>query len=206
MPDNDRWIRIKKNTFYLADQTVVETADSYSIAATVTAVIGRYEIHHQKVLAYTSDNALYMQKSFNSLAGIYPNCLYITCTAHLLDLVFEKVLCYNTDVESFINNWKAVFSAPGSRKERYTKFLTEKNIESLNVSKECPRHNTTRWLTWLRAIIWHGERIQYAKEFLLSKRMNFESSRIEHLIELMDASFEVKMQYLEKVSKKWNHL
>ena len=104
------------------------------------------------------------------------------------------------DVESFINGWQTLFSTQGYRKDRYFDFLSEKGIGNTNPRKNCPNPNSTRWTTWLEALIWDGERIDYAREFRLLEKEYTESGRVERLLSILDEDFESKMKYLGGIS------
>ena len=189
-----------KQISFLAEQAVLKKANSYTVSAAITGVIAKYNIDNDKVIGYTSDNAIYMQKSFETLRGIYPKCTYVTCTAHLFNLIFERVMTCNMEVENFIHGWQTLFSTQGYRKERYFDFLSEKGIDNTNPRKNCPKHNSTRWTTWLEALLWHGERIDYAKQFLQLEKEHTESGRVERLLSILDEDFESKIKYLSEVS------
>ena len=52
----------------------------------------------------------------------------------------------------------------------------------------------------MKALIWHGERIDYAREFLLLENEYTESGRVERLLSILDEDFESKIKYLGGIS------
>lgn len=48
-------------------------------------------MHFNDVVAFVTDNAAYMKKCFrDSLRGILPNAVHVTCWAHILSLVGDE--------------------------------------------------------------------------------------------------------------------
>ena len=186
----------RKIVSYLGDQIYADTVDHKIVAAEVMRVINKFDIKHDRVLAYITDNVAYMSKSFTLFSAFFENCLHITCTAHLFDLLFERVRMYATEVHEFMVKWQAYFKNSVNRKKRFAAF-----IESKDLSKaKCPKPCTTRWTPWLKAVLWHDERNRFLDEFLTSEHEESDSVSSKVLLAMLaDGTVERDLQYLGSV-------
>lgn len=58
----------------------------------------------QKVLLFISDAGTYMVKAAKTLKIFYPNVIHITCLAHAVNRVLEKIRELYPDINKLINN------------------------------------------------------------------------------------------------------
>jgi len=74
-------------------------------------------------LRFLSDAAPYMVKTGDSLKVFYPNIVHVTCVAHMLNRVAEKVRELFPNVNKLINNVKKCFLKSPSRIQLYKETL-----------------------------------------------------------------------------------
>jgi hypothetical protein len=63
----------------------------------------------EKFLLFVTDGAPYMIKSGRHLKVFYPKIVHVTCLAHALNLVAEKIRYQYEDVDNLISNVKKIF-------------------------------------------------------------------------------------------------
>ncbi|XP_060837117.1 uncharacterized protein LOC132919483 [Rhopalosiphum padi] len=118
----------------------------------------------EKVLLMLSDAAPYMVKTGQSLKVFYPNLIHVTCAAHMLNRVAEKVREMYPDVNSLINNIKKVFLKAPYHVQVYKELLPDIPLP--------PEPVLTRWGTWLEAAVFNCDHFQGLKKVIeeLSKQ------------------------------------
>jgi hypothetical protein len=79
--------------------------------------------NNEKVLLLLSDAAPYMIKAGKTLNVFFPNMIHITCLAHMLQRIAEKVRELFPNVNTLVNNLKRVFLKAPHRVEVYTDVL-----------------------------------------------------------------------------------
>ncbi|XP_033245103.1 uncharacterized protein LOC117187204 [Drosophila miranda] len=110
-----------------------------------------------KVLLLLTDTAAYMIKAGKNLKVFYPNLIHITCLAHGLNLIAEKVRTSFHVANSFISCVKKIFIKAPLRVRRYKQIL----------NKELPPEPIiTRWGTWLKAASFYADNMEGIKEVL----------------------------------------
>lgn len=101
-----------------------------------------------RVLLLLTDAASYMLKAGKSLKTFYKNVIHVTCMAHALNLIAEKVRDSFPELNSLVNQGKKIFLKAPSRVVVY-KELMEVALP--------PTPVLTRWGTWLSAALFYAE-------------------------------------------------
>lgn len=97
----------------------------------------------EKILLLVTDGAPYMIKAGDALKPFYPNMVHVTCLAHALNLIAEKVrFCYSL-LNSLINNGKKIFLKAPLRVAAFKDLYPDTALP--------PEPVLTRWGTWLEA-------------------------------------------------------
>jgi hypothetical protein len=155
-PDDCKAVLV--NTEFLA------AVSSVSIAQVIIRTLTNANIDFNNVLALVSDNAAYMKKCFtDGLLGLLPNAVHITCWAHILSLVGEEFRSAFELTDNFVGSMKAIFSKAPGRRARYLSHL--RDCAAADVSMP-PNPVVTRWNTWFKAALYHGEHLQYYRTFI----------------------------------------
>jgi hypothetical protein len=110
----------------------------------------------EKFLLFVTDGAPYMIKSGRHLKVFYPKIVHVTCLAHALNLVAEKIRYQYEDVDNLISNVKKIFVKAPLRVEMYKEKLKEMPLP--------PQPILTRWGTWLQAAMFYSEHFDSIKE------------------------------------------
>lgn len=100
-----------------------------------------------KILLFVSDAAPYMVKAGGALKVFYPNMIHVTCVAHALNRVAEKVRDIFPNVNKLLNNGKKMFLKAPHRVAAYKSHL------------DCPlppEPVITRWGTWIEAALFYS--------------------------------------------------
>jgi hypothetical protein len=105
--------------------------------------------HDEKVLLMLSDAAPYMIKTGEALKVFYPNITHVTCLAHMLNRIAEKVREIHPNVNTLINNIKKSFLKLPSRVQMYREELPGVPLP--------PEPVITRWGTWIEAVIFNTD-------------------------------------------------
>jgi len=111
-----------------------------------------------KVLLLLNDAAPYMVKSGDVLKVLYPNLIHVTCLAHGLNRVAEKVRDMFPNVNKFVNNIKKIFLKAPSRVEVYREIMQDIPLPSEPV--------LTRWRTWLEAVVFNSSHFEGLKSVI----------------------------------------
>lgn len=104
---------------------------------------------------FLSDAAPYMVKTGDSLKVFYPNIVHVTCVAHMLNRVAEKVRELFPNVNKLINNVKKCFLKSPSRIQLYKETLPGLPLP--------PEPVITRWGTWIEAVIFNANNYEGIK-------------------------------------------
>lgn len=135
------------------------------------------EINKQKILLFTSDSVAYMLKAGRQLKSRYTQLLHITCFAHGLHRLCEKIRCNFKNVDKLIANVKKVFLKAPSR----IKYFKQK-CPGLQLP---PQPTITRWGTWIDAACYYADHFEDIQEVI--NTLPEESSAIKkakHLLSL----------------------
>jgi len=109
-------------------------------------------IRHPDVLLFLSDAAPYMVKAANCLQAFYPKMVHVTCVAHGLHRVAEKIRGQFPKIDELVSNTKKIFLKAPSRIDL---FKTEAPGIPLP-----PTPILTRWGTWISASMYYCEHIE----------------------------------------------
>ena len=137
-----------------------EPGDSYLVASrqltktnadTVTAFVNNSliqfydgEIFADRVLLLVTDAAPYMVRVGKNLKTIYPNLISVTCIAHAIHRLCEKVRDLFPDINSLVSSSRKIFFKCPARIEIYKQYM------------HCelpPDVVVTRWGTWIEAAV-----------------------------------------------------
>lgn len=114
-------------------------------------------IRFEKVFLLLSDQAAYMMKAGENLKAMFPNLKHISCLAHALNLVAEKIRERNGLTNKLISNMKHIFSKCVRRKIAF-KLVTKLQLP--------PKVCITRWCTWLNAAFYFNTNFDLIKLFV----------------------------------------
>lgn len=115
----------------------------------------------EKVLLLLSDAAPYMIKAGKTLNVFFPNMIHVTCLAHMLQRIAEKVRELFPNVNTLVNNLKKVFLKAPHRVEVYKDVLP-------NVALP-PEPILTRWGTWIEAATFCADNFEQLKIIIIEK-------------------------------------
>lgn len=107
---------------YLLNMAELEATNNLTIAAFVNdslQVLWPDGIKYDRVLLATTDAAPYMKLAFKTLKPLFPKAIHVTCSAHGLHRVAEKVQTEYTDVNLLISSCKKVFLKAPHRKQAF---------------------------------------------------------------------------------------
>ena len=105
-------------------------------------------IKYNDVLLFLSDAAAYMKKAVSNLSAIFPRMIHLTCLAHGLHRIAEKVRDLHPDVDKFISLIKRIFVKANSRKRLFKEIFPDLKLP--------PNPVITRWGTWVEAVEYHA--------------------------------------------------
>lgn len=97
----------------------------------------------EKVLLLCSDAAPYMIKAGKTLNVFFPNLIHITCLAHMIHRLAEKVRELYPNVNTLVGNLKKVFLKAPQRVDVYKEIMPSVPLP--------PEPVLTRWGTWIEA-------------------------------------------------------
>lgn len=97
----------------------------------------------EKVLLLCSDAAPYMIKAGKTLNVFFPNMIHISCLAHMIQRLAEKVREMYPNVNTLVSNLKKVFLKAPQRVDVYKEIMPSVPLP--------PEPVLTRWGTWVEA-------------------------------------------------------
>jgi len=109
-------------------------------------------LRRDDVLLFITDTAPYMIKAARSLDIFFTNMIHLTCLAHGLHRIADKIRKHFPKVDNLISNGKKIFLKALSR---VLFFKTESSDIPLP-----PQPIITRWVTWLEAAIYYSDYFQ----------------------------------------------
>lgn len=113
------------------------------------------ESFFENVLIFISDAAPYMVKSATALQVFYPNLIHVTCLAHGLHRVAEKIREMYVPVNKIISHGKKIFLKSPARVKIYKEMFPNLPLP--------PEPILTRWGTWLKAAIFYAQNFDCIK-------------------------------------------
>lgn len=147
------------------------------------------QLLYEKLHLVISDQASYMIKALSNLkqAGMFPNLKHITCLAHALHRVAEKIREDNDEVNLFISKAKATLRKSSHRQQQF-QIETELALPPIPV--------VTRWGTWLNSVKYYQENYTKIKNFF--EGLQDKSSAIIMVKNLINSpSFQEKLYSLQ---------
>lgn len=195
------------NKSYLAETIFLQNTNNVTVSQSVVRVVTDFGISFDSVRIFCTDNAAYMGKAFrDTLSVIFPNCIHMTCMAHLMNLVCEAFRKPFADVHKFGVQFRKFFSIPGIRKARYLKHL--KDVYPTVAATLAPDPVATRWNSWYEAMTYHNEHFPCYSTFFESEKSIAGSSASANLTWLCTlfsqsaevAGLQVKLAFLSDKS------
>lgn len=108
---------------FLVKCDFVITTDSATMARLVNDTLrmlnANFNANNAKLLV--TDSAEYVRKCGRDLKVFYPSLLHITCLAHLLHRICDRIKDFYTDVNSIISSVRKVFLKAPTRRAEYKK-------------------------------------------------------------------------------------
>jgi hypothetical protein len=136
-----------------------DTVNSTNIAQLVIKTLQFYNISHDNLIFFISDNAAYMIKAFQILSPLIPQLKHNCCLPHILNLVGETWISYKSFkfLIKIVANIKKSFIYCPAHKRRWTVFLnsfisstiTPSNQNSITLP---PLPVKTRWNSWFKFV------------------------------------------------------
>ena len=123
-------------------------------------------IRHEKVLLFTTDAAPYMVKAAKSISDFYPKCIHVTCMAHSLNRLAEKIQDNNKLVNDLISQVKKIYVKAPERRRVF------QEICSIPLP---PQPVITRWSSWINAAFYYADHFEVIADHL--KTLNPSDSR-----------------------------
>jgi len=161
---------IASNKCFLADTMFLEQTNNTTVSQAVIRTVTDYGLDFNSIRIFCTDNAAYMLKAFkDTLSVVFPNCIHITCFAHIMNLVCETFRQPFKDVHKFGMKFKKIFAQPGQRKARYLKHLRQTGA-AVALQTLPPDPVATRWNSWYEAMAYHNDHIDYYSEFITGER------------------------------------
>lgn len=105
-----------------------------------------------------SDAAPYMTKAAHNLKPFYSNLVHVTCVAHGIHRIAEKIIDTFSDINDLINNGKKVFSKAPYRIQLYKEMLPNTHLP--------PQPIITRWGTWLESAFFYADHFEEFKNVI----------------------------------------
>lgn len=130
---------------------------------------------YERVLLLVSDQAKYMINAGRLIKGLAPRMMHITCLAHCLNRVAERVRDQHEYVDVFVAKLKETMRGSHSRKLQYTQ------ITGLPLP---PKPVLTRWTTWLQAARYASQNVSKIRLFIFS--LSSESNTLRARKRLVD--------------------
>ena len=115
------------------------------------------EIKYNRLKLVVSDQAAYMVKAVRNLKGIYPNVNHVTCLAHALHRVCEKIRKDHEKTNSLISAIQSILCKSPFRRQMYVR------VTGLPLP---PKVVITRWGTWLNFCFYLKKNWQRIEQFI----------------------------------------
>jgi hypothetical protein len=114
-------------------------------------------IPFQNFCLFLSDGASYMLLCGKKLKIMFKNLMHITCFAHLIHRLCEKIRDENYIVDEYISSFKMILSKGDKRLKEY------KEETSLPLP---PEPVIVRWCTWLECTLFHQKNFSAMKKYI----------------------------------------
>ncbi|XP_063231072.1 uncharacterized protein LOC134535762 isoform X1 [Bacillus rossius redtenbacheri] len=170
---------------FLVDTVMLEKTNSCTVAQSVIKAVSNYNIDYNNVLGFVTDNAAYMLKAYkDTLNGVFPHCIHITCIAHILSLVGDVWRKTFKDVDAFVSAMKMLFCNAPARKARFMNYLRDRGLEV----KAPVIPVIVRWNSWFQAVMYHDKiTLEVYRSFLEEElqHTSVPSNALAHVIDVM---------------------
>jgi len=124
-----------------------------------------------------SDAAPYMVKAANNLKPFYSNLIHVTCAAHGIHRIAEKIMDIFHEINDLINNGKNIFFKAPYRIQLY-EMLPIKPLPSQPI--------ITRWGAWLESEIFYADNFAHFKMlFKTYKKMVSKAFKTENCKQIL---------------------
>ena len=148
------------------DLVYLNEVNATTVSQTIVQTLAKYNVDFNKVTGFVTDNASYMTKAMETLKCLLPNCIHMTCNAHILSLVGETWRKNFKTVDRLVACFKSIFVHCASRKQRYKRYIAERiTADSDNVPLP-PVPVVTRWNSWFNAVVHHAKYIDHYHGFI----------------------------------------
>jgi hypothetical protein len=148
------------------DLVYLDEVNNTTVSQTIIQTLAKYNVDFNKVSGFVTDNASYMTKAMANLKCLLPNCIHMTCNAHILSLVGETWRKNFNKVDRLVACFKSIFVHCSSRKQRYKQYIAERmNVDSNNVPLP-PVPVVTRWNSWFTTVVHHSKYIEHYRGFI----------------------------------------
>jgi hypothetical protein len=115
-------------------------------------------IQYDKILLLITDRAKYMRKLGSNMKNMYPKLIHLTCLAHAMHNVSEKIREYFINVDKFISSVKKVFKKSPKRIQKF-------KLMAPNLALP-PQPVITRWGTWILAAKYYSENFNIISDII----------------------------------------
>lgn len=164
----DRLSEDGKLIYYLLDTVFLEgSVDHANVARTIMESISKAGFPFHTIRVFNSDAAAYMQKCYREiLSPVFPNCVHITCLAHLMNLLGEQFRKPFDTVNKFVRLMSSLFFRAGARKARFKRYIIHCKETDINVNAcLAPNPVQTRWNSWYDSVAHHLPNLPHYAEF-----------------------------------------
>lgn len=121
-----------------------------TVSSAIIQSLVKIKIDFSNVVTFTTDNASYMLKAFNTvLKPVLFNCSHVTCFAHIVALLGEVWRSGLPNLDSAIACLKSIFVRSNQRKRRFVEFLKDNSAQN---PSNFPIPVETRWNTWFISV------------------------------------------------------
>lgn len=136
---------------FLINTVVLNKTNHSTIAQLFDNSVKILDVHFNKnlVLLFVTDAAPYMVKAAKAIAVFYPKVTHVTCIAHGLHRLCERIRDQYESVNKVIANVKKVFLKAPNRIEILKEMYPDLSLP--------PEPVITRWGTWLAAVNYYAE-------------------------------------------------
>lgn len=153
----------------------IEKTDSTNVSQAFVKTVNDLQIPFNSVWEVVTDQAAYMVKCFKDLKVLFPKLHHVTCLAHAIHRVAEKVRDLNPKVDDFLGKMRVVFTRSNDRCQLW------KDVTGINqffiIVVNCgpslllglklpPKPVLTRWGTWIEAAVFYAKNFEKTDAFL----------------------------------------
>jgi hypothetical protein len=176
------------------DLVYLEVVNATTVSQAIMQCLNKYTVEFNKVCSIVTDNASYMTKAYGNLKGLLPNCVHITCNAHIMNLVGETWRKNFPEVDRLVASFKSIFSHCAARKQSYKNFMQQ--VTGTNEIPLPPVPVITRWGSWFATVEHHARYVDFYPQFIAFEVDNSHSTNaldeLSRLLKNQDVIRDVK--------------